>query len=252
MDRIGARGGPHLNVSAAGEPRVSLILPVYNEGKNITGVLEAIEREIATSPREVLVVHDFDEDDTVPVVRELQSRMPDVRLHRNHLGRGALNAIRAGFAASRAPFVVVMMADGSDDAGVVDAMVELGRQGADVVAASRYVKGGEQVGGPLLKKSLSRAAGLSLHWFAGLPIRDPTSNFKLYSRRLLDQVEIESKAGFELAIELTVKAHLLGMKIAEVPTIWRDRTAGASRFRLWSWMPHYLRWYIRGMSARFR
>ena len=87
---------------------------------------------------------------------------------------------------------------------------------------------------------------------AGLPVHDATSNFRLYSRRLLDAVTIESSAGFELAIELTVKAHRLGMKLAEVPTTWHDRTAGQSRFRLWNWLPHYLHWYWFGFGSRFK
>ena len=89
-------------------------------------------------------------------------------------------------------------------------MVALARDGADVVSASRYMRGGHQVGGPLLKRLMSRTAGLTLHWFAGVPTHDPTNNFKLYSRRFLDAVTIESTAGFELALELTVKATLAG------------------------------------------
>jgi hypothetical protein len=103
-----------------------------------------------------------------------------------------------------------------------------------------YMRGGHQIGGPLVKRTLSRAAGLSLHIVGGIPTHDPTNNFKMYSRRLLDNVEIESHAGFELAIELTVKAHLLGLPILEIPTTWRDRSAGDSRFRLWAWLPQLL------------
>lgn len=203
-------------------------------------------------PREILVVYDFDEDTTVPVVRELQGELPEVRLHRNRIGRGVINALKAGLADARAPFVVVTMADLSDDPGDIDRMYSLARSGADVVAASRYMRGGRQVGGPLLKRSLSRLAGLSLRWVGGVPTHDPTSNFKLYSRRLLDQVQIESVAGFELAIELTVKAHLLGLGVAELPTTWRDRTAGESRFQMRKWLPHYLKWYWRGLAGRVR
>jgi hypothetical protein len=67
----------------------------------------------------------------------------------------------------------------------------------------------------------------------------------------LDRVTIESTGGFELGIELTVKAYLLGMRVAEVPTTWRDRTAGQSNFKLWTWLPRYLYWYRRGVAARF-
>jgi hypothetical protein len=66
-------------------------------------------------------------------------------------------------------------------------------------------------------------------------------------------VTVESKGGFELAIELSVKADLAGRRLAELPTTWRDRTAGESRFKLRAWLPLYLRWYVhlfRGRLAR--
>jgi dolichol-phosphate mannosyltransferase len=227
-----------------------VVVPVYNEGENIDRVLRGFMREVTTRPLEILVVYDFDEDTTVPVVQRLHAEIPEIRLLRNRIGRGVLNAIKAGFAAAAAPRVLVMMADGSDEPRDVDAMVAQSQGGAELVAAARYMPGGHQVGGPLLKRLMSRTAGLSLHWLGGIPTHDPTNNFKLYSRRLLDAVTIESMAGFELALELTVKAHALGLRIAEVPTTWRDRTAGESRFQVRKWLPHYLRWYGYGIRTR--
>jgi glycosyltransferase involved in cell wall biosynthesis len=222
---------------------LSIVVPVYNEAENITPVLRNLVAAVAATPYEVLVVYDFDEDTTVPVVQRLLPELPQLRLVHNDLGRGVLNAIRKGFQAARAPHVLVMMADGSDEPQAIDPMLDRARSGADVVAGSRYISGGGQQGGPLLKRTLSRAAGLSLHLLGRLPIHDATSNFRMYSRRLLDAVTVESTAGFELALELTVKAQRLGMRVEEVPTVWHDRTAGESRFRLWHWLPHYLHWY---------
>jgi dolichol-phosphate mannosyltransferase len=232
-------------------PALSVVIPVYNEGENVVPTLRGVVERTRTRPLEVLVVHDMDEDTTVPVVKRLQEELPEVRLYRNTLGRGALNAMKSGLRAARAPYVLVTMGDGSDDPKDIDPMYDLARQGADVVAGSRYMRGGRQVGGPLLKRSMSRTAGLSLHWLGGLPIHDATSNFRLYSKRLLNQVTIESQGGFELGLELTVKAYRLGLGVAEVPTTWRDRTEGQSRFRLWKWLPRYLHWYWRGMGGRF-
>jgi dolichol-phosphate mannosyltransferase len=240
---------PHLET---GKPALSVVVPVYNEGENVVPTLRGLHAVLEGMDNEILVVYDFDEDSTVPVLARLHDELPTVRGHRNRVGRGVLNAMKAGFQAARAPYVLVTMADGSDDPEDLPGMMELARAGADVVAGSRYMRGGRQVGGPLLKRTLSRVAGLSLHWVGGIPVHDPTSNFKLYSRRLLDQVTIESTAGFELAIELTVKAHLLGLLVAEVPTTWRDRTAGQSRFQLRKWLPHYLHWYWVGMKGRFQ
>jgi hypothetical protein len=98
---------------------------------------------------------------------------------------------------------------------------------------------------------MSRTAGLTLHWFARVPTHDPTNNFKLYARRFLDAVAIESTAGFELALELTVKATLDARTVAEVPTTWRDRTAGQSNFKLRKWLPHYLHWYRQAFVGRW-
>ena len=218
-------------------------MPVFNEGDAVEPVLRALSAGVVT-PHEIVVVYDFDEDTTVPVVTRLAGEIPGLRSLRNDFGRGVLNAMKAGIAATEAPFVLISMADGSDEPEVVDRMVELAKGGADVVAASRYMAGGRQVGGPLLKRLMSRTAGLTLHWFAGVPTHDPTNNFKLYSRRFLDSVTIESTAGFELALELTVKATTSGRRVAEVPTTWRDRTAGQSNFKLRKWLPHYLHWYF--------
>jgi dolichol-phosphate mannosyltransferase len=232
-------------------PELSIVLPVYNEGEAVEPVLRGLAAGVST-PHELVVVYDFDEDTTVPVVARLVAEIPGLRGLRNDIGRGVLNAMKSGIAGSSAPYVLISMADGSDEPHVVDPMVGLARGGADVVSASRYMRGGGQVGGPLLKRLMSRAAGLTLHWFAGVPTHDPTNNFKLYSRRFLDSVTIESTAGFELALELTVKATLMGRSVAEVPTTWRDRTAGQSNFKLRKWLPHYLHWYRVAFMGRLR
>jgi dolichol-phosphate mannosyltransferase len=225
-------------------PEVSIVIPAYQEGENIIKTLAALRVHVRT-PHEILVVYDFDEDSTVAAVHSVQDQETVVRLVKNSFGRGALNAMRAGIRAALGRYVVITMADGSDDVTQVDRMVERGRSGADLVAASRYMRGGRQIGGPRLKRLLSRTAGLSLHHLFGLPIRDATNSFKLYSRRFLDSVTIESRGGFELGLELAVKAALAGRPMAEIPTTWRDRSAGESRFRLAAWLPHYLRWYLR-------
>ena len=242
--------GPGASAEPAA-PELSIVLPVYNEGEAVEPVLRALHAGVRTR-KELLVVWDFDADTTRPVVERLASELPGLRGIRNDLGRGVLKAMKAGIAASRGSLVLVSMADGSDEPAIVDAMVAFGRDGAAVVAASRYMRGGRQVGGPFLKGLLSRAAGLSLHWFAGVATHDPTNNFKLYRRDFLDATTIESRAGFELALELTVKATLAGYRVAEVPTTWRDRTAGRSNFRLRQWLPQYLRWYLVAMRGRFR
>ncbi len=169
---------------------------------------------------------------------------------KNRHGRGVVAAIRTGFEeVGRGPALVIM-ADLSDDLRIVPQMLALYRRGHRIVCPSRYMRGGRQIGGPWLKRSLSRAAGVSLRWLARFPTHDATNNFRLYDAALVNQMGIESTGGFELALELTAKAFRRGEKIAEVPTTWRDRTAGTSRFRLTKWLPKYLYWYAYAMLPR--
>jgi hypothetical protein len=116
-------------------------------------------------------------------------------------------------------------------------------EGYDIVCGSRYMKGGCQKGGPKLKGFLSKIGGLSLHWLTEIPTHDISNSFKMYRKSIIDMMEIESDGGFEIGMELTVKAFAAGYKIAEIPSSWADRTTGESRFHLWKWLPKYLKWY---------
>jgi len=223
--------------------RVSIVIPVYNEGDGVAAVLQRI-RESVTLPFEVLVVHDTPEDTTVPTVNDFSARDPRVRAILNTFGRGPANAIRFGMHVASAPVVVVTMADGCDDTTQIDDLTRLVERGVVVACASRYARGGQQVGGPFLKGFISRAAGLTLHVFARVGTRDATNSFKAYSRRFLEDVGVESDQGFEIGIELVAKARRRRLPVAEIPTIWLDRTFGVSNFKLWAWLPRYIRWYV--------
>ncbi len=227
--------------------RVTLVVPVYNEGEQITPCLERIVDGVEI-PFEVLVVHDMPEDTTVPYV----SGFGDERIRPllNEIGPGPARAIRAGFAAATAPTIVVTMGDGSDDIGAVGHMVRLVERGFVVAAASRYTAGGAQVGGPFVKRTLSCLAGLSLYHLGRVGTRDATNSFKAYSKAFIDQVGVEAEAGFEVGIELVAKARRFRRPVAEIPTIWLDRSEGESRFQTRKWIPVYLRWYLFAFGPR--
>jgi glycosyltransferase involved in cell wall biosynthesis len=233
-----------------GVPRYSVVVPVFNESENIGPFCRAALAQLPPG-FELLVCYDFDGDATLPALAALPAgeKPPDVRLVRNDLGRGVRYAIDAGMRAARAPVVLVTMADLSDDFPKVEEMVRRAEAGADVVCASRYMRGGRQHGGPWFKGLLSRTAGVSLYWLAGLPTHDPTNSFKAYRKDFLDRTPIESTDGFTLSLELTVKAHFNGGRVEEVPATWNDRVAGRSRFQLRKWLPLYLRWYFAALGA---
>lgn len=221
---------------------LGIVIPVYNEAENISGVIASLSRKVAT-PHRIYIVYDFEEDNTIPVAKGLLRKGIDMEFVKNPSG-GVVNAIKTGLARAPEAYLLVTMADMSDDYSVVDDMCGLMSEGFDVVCGSRYMKGGKQVGGPLLKKTISRLAGMSLKYLTGLPTHDATNSFKLYRRSMLDSLSMESNGGFEIGMEIVVKAHFSGFKVTEIPSVCRGRDKGSSRFRILTWMPKYLKWYF--------
>jgi glycosyltransferase involved in cell wall biosynthesis len=232
------------------EAELTVIIPVYNEGAGF----EDLWRELTSHlqfPFRALVVYDFAEDNTIPAVQRVIGRGEGrLCLIKNNVGRGVVGALRTGFNSVESGPVLVVMADLSDDLAQVQRMLELYREGYHVVVGSRYMKGGKIVNGPPLKQGLSRMAGVSLRRFRRIPTHDATNAFKIYDSVMLKHLTIESRRGFELNLEITVKAFLAGYSIVEIPSVWRDRTQGKSKFRLWAWLPHYLRWYFYAFQPR--
>src|SRR5262249_40367762 len=224
-------------------PELDIVIPVYNEGRNIVATLAAL-RHALTTPARVLICYDRPADDTLPAIRSnpLAHEGLPVEFVRN-AGRGAHGAVMTGFAASTAPFVLMYAADDDYNAAMIDRMVALAKKGCDIVCPSRFMPGGGMVGAPLLKATLLRAANFTLYHIARLPTRDASNGFRLFSRRVIDQIAVESDRGFCYSIELLVKAHRLGWTISEIPVQWFERQHGESRFRVLHWLPAYLRWY---------
>lgn len=230
---------------------ISVILPVYNEGENIKEQVEQIEKFVKVK-HEVLVVYDFEKDTTVGPAKLLHQKFANVEPVRNKLGQGIINAVRTGFSKSSFGVCVVMPADLADDPRTIDKMYLKIREGFDIVCATRYSRGGNKIGGGFIKTTLSKIAGLSAGILLGLPTTDLTNGFKMYKKQVFDAIKIESTGGWEFSMELLIKANLMGAKIGEVPTVWKERTKGTSKFKMMKWLPKYVRWYLWGILLRLK
>ncbi len=229
---------------------VQLLVPIYNEGENVVRLYEGLRRENIEFDS-LCFVYDFDEDISLPYIAELSARDGRVLADKNCFGMGVIHALRWGFVHAKPGPVIVLMGDNSDKLSIIPELVALWRKGATIVAPSRYMPGGTQHGGPFFKTFLSRLQGKWLKFY-GFPTADPTNNFKLYDGTWLSRQRIASTGGFEVALELSYKAYLQGLRIVETPTEWFDRTEGESRFKLWSWLPRYLVWYFRALAVLTR
>lgn len=230
---------------------ISILLPVYNEGDNITKQINEIEKKLEYK-HEIIIIYDFDSDNTVPPVRALQNKFANIVLLRNSYGSGLINAVKSGFNAARGRAVVVMPADLADSPSTINKMYRLIIDGCDIACATRYSKGGKKMGGTFIKTTLSRLAGLLTPLLLGIPTTDIANGFKMYRRKVLEKVNIESTGGWEFSMEIVIKAYSMGFKVGEIPTVWRDRTSGKSKFKLFKWLPFYIRWYIWGVGQRLK
>jgi len=233
------------------DPRVSVVIPAYNEGEEIVKCLDRIVEAVGF-PCELLVVYDRPTDTTAAPAQRYAAADARVRPMLNPGPAGPAGAILAGIKSARAPVVVVTMADGSDQPSQIEELTSLVESGAVVAAASRYMRGGRQVGGPWLKGLVSRTAGVSLYLLGRVGTHDPTNSFKAYSRAFLEEVGVDSDAGFEMGIEMVAKARRGRRRVVEIPTVWHDRTVGESNFKVRQWIPRYLRWYLVALLPFYR
>ena len=166
-------------------------------------------------------------------------------------GVGAFGAVITGFEESHAEAVLMLAADDDYNAPIIDRMVEKMRQGCEIVAASRFIPGGCMKRCPLVKATFVRVSALVLHHIARVPTHDPSNGFRLFSRRVLQRIPIESSRGFTYSIELLVKCHRLRWKVGEVAARWFERTKGRSRFRVFRWLPAYWVWFRYALATAF-
>jgi dolichol-phosphate mannosyltransferase len=222
--------------------RLSLIIPAHNEEEVISHTIEEIERALDFD-YEIIVVNDHSTDKTELAVNKLRAAYKNITLVNNNTGRGFADALRKGFSVANSDFVIPVMADLCDDPKTIKGMYDLAVRGYDIVCGSRYMQGGEKSGGPFIQSFFSRFAGASLRYILGVPTRDISNSFKCYSQEVLKRVKTESR-GFELSMELTLKAFFSGFKITEIPTVWKGRAIGKSKFYIFKVIPLYSKIYF--------
>jgi dolichol-phosphate mannosyltransferase len=219
---------------------LSIVIPVYNEKENILHTLKEINKYVKT-PHEIIVVYDFDEDTTLEVLKKVKQK--NLILEKNKIIKGPSGAIRTGIAKAKGQRVLVTMADLCDDLSQVEELLTLVPKHAGIGSPSRYSKGGKQQLKPSLKVWAPKTAGYLLKVVGGIPTHDPTNSYKLYSKKMLDNLELKSTISFSVTLEIVVKAHAQGYKIIEIPTVWRDRQHGKTNFKLGRSLVAYFPWF---------
>ncbi len=230
-------------------PKLSIVIPVWNEGVNLKITLKIL-RALVDFDHEVLIVYDFDEDDSIPVVKSFQEKYQGLRLVHNTLGKGVVNAIKAGVNAAEGDYILTIAADDMGTIIGIEDMVQLMDEGCDLVNATRYAYGGKNIGGSWLSTLLSVTLNKAFYILAGSAFTDPTFGVKMFRRDKFKTLKIESKpVGWAHSLEMAVKAQLAGWQLGEAPLISLNRLYGGnSSFAAHKWASEYARWFFWGIK----
>lgn len=231
-----------MNPTQSKETQIALIIPVYNEEHNIIPLLDEIKEKVATNYI-AYVIYDFEEDTTLRKMEEIESKFNNIHFVKNRFGTNVIGAFKTGFEIAETEYLVPIMADLSDMPETVDKLYEKIKEGYDLVIASRYMRGGDKIGGPKIKKKLSKFMNTSVFHLTKLPTHDMTNAFILYRKEFIKGLEIQSTGGFEITLEIIAKAYENNWRITEVPTINRERLTGQSKFKIVQWSLNYLFWF---------
>ncbi len=209
-----------------------IIVPTYNERENIGKLVHQIF-QLNIKNLDVLVVDDNSPDATAEVVRELQKTFPRLHLMEREGKMGLGTAYIAGFrwALERDyQYIFEMDADLSHDPAEIPNFLNA-IQDADLVIGSRYITGVNVINWPLMRLFISVMASKYTRIITGMPIKDCTSGYKCFRRKVLEEIPLEkvNSNGYVFQIEMNFKAWKRGFKIKEIPIIFYDRTVGKSK-----------------------
>lgn len=204
---------------------ISVVLPTYNEEKNLVSMLPFLEKSLSScvDSFEVIVVDGGSTDNTVNVSKNSGAKVIVLR------DKGFGNAIKEGFKAAKGRFIITMDADNSHSPDFVRRMIK-SRQDADLIIGSRFIKG-SAFATNIWRKVLSSMLNKILKFILSLPINDSSSGFRIYRRNVLQDICIESK-DFDVQLELLIKIITRGWRVKEIPLVYKKRLHGHSKSRV--------------------
>jgi glycosyltransferase involved in cell wall biosynthesis len=231
--------------------RLHVIVPAYNEEEVLAQTLAKILAQRHIIDR-VIIINDGSIDETGSVARSIAGEQPGsvVALEQSH--KGFAETVKHGIEqVPEEDAFVVVMADGCDEVDLIEDMFQIVRERqADVVCASRYIRGGKRAGGNFIKAAGSRAVNAFFSVAMKGQCHDATNSFKMFKKACLHRVSLKSR-GFEISLEMAIKAYKKGFRFREIPTRWADRKFGKSKFILFRDGIRYLGWigYFLGGKA---
>ncbi|MDO8527039.1 MAG: glycosyltransferase family 2 protein [Deltaproteobacteria bacterium] len=222
--------------------KLSVVIPTRNEAKNIGHCLARLTSALQQKfiPHEILVVDSESSDGTREIVQRHINASHHIRLITLKRDTGLGTALKEGFSQVAGDMVVPFMADLSDSEEDLVTIYQKICEGYDVVYTNRFIQGGKVVHYPRVKLCLNRIFNKLVALLFSVPFTDMTNAFKGYRTILLKKINLKSD-GFEILIELPLKAWFAGGSFTQIPVKWMGRKEGASKFHWVRLAPRYLK-----------
>ena len=238
------------------EKKLSIILPVFNEKDSLPIMVRILNSSIKFQ-KEIIIVYDSENDNTVDVAQDLADEFEDVKLVHNNISKGVRFAVDVGVKNSKYDTILITAVDEIFPIISIEKMLdEIIENNIDFVSGTRYSKGGARLGGSFIGSLLSRSANKIFNLLSNIPLTDCTTGIKMMKKKVWNNIEFKSNPiGWAFAFELSIKSYIQDYKITEYPIKSVDRLfGGSSTFKLGSWIKEYLKWFIWGLikTNRFK
>ena len=227
--------------------KVSIVIPMRDEAKNIPTLINKIKREMSNIDFEIIAINDGSTDNTKEVLEKIHPIKIINREKQNRVTVG--EAIRDGFKLVTGDIIVIMDSDLSHNPKYIPLMIEKLKE-SDLVIASRFMAGGF-MNNEYGKKNLTRMYNAIARSLLKIRVMDFTHGFKAFKSEILNKIELTS-TGFSIYAEIPIKAHVKGFKLAEIPMYYDKRKSGTSKFRYISSFIGYSKFIIMGVLSRWK
>lgn len=207
--------------------QLSIVVPTYNESKNINTLYERINTALCGIDYELIFVDDS-KDDTPEVIKKLQDRCSNVRLKHRVNEKGLATAVLCGFSMAQGAYIAVMDADLQHPPEILRSMYAVVSAGYDVCVPSRFIPGGSDGGLNIWRKFVSWTARyMGKILLSSLrKITDPTSGLFMFKREIIEQADLQP-IGWKIMVEVLAMGHFT--TVVEIPYRFCERNAGESK-----------------------
>ncbi len=224
-------------------PTYSVLILTKNEADNLKSLLPQISEVLGGMGLdfETVIIDAHSKDRTKEVAESLGAK---VFLQE---GQGYGAAFKEGISRCQGDWILAVDADHSHPPFFLRSMIE-NKTGTDLLIASRFVPGGD-AHMELYRKVLSRVLSTIFGYCLGIPVKDVSSGFRVYRRKALSEIKLESR-DFDVLIEVMIKLISKGYKVREIPFIYEPRVFGSSNARLFKFAVSYLKTLKRMWNLR--